>query len=238
MRKASVVAAIMAASIGLTYVGECRHAMQATEASPPSAGGHQPSTRSAPSTQAMPSARSETATARGANVPNAANAANLANVPGGAPNAATTPSGLPSVMSEAWGDGKFAGFTREELADMAGRCELRWQLPRTPDERYVTAVRALYVELTGDSDGAAKASLRALADTLRTEGDEDGAAVHQRLASRRAGDAVESTNSVSERYLQLQLDESERAKAAGAELGAKFTLSGCDPAKSLFRSTK
>ena len=48
--------------------------------------------------------------------------------------------------------------------------------------------------------------------------------MHQRLAARRAGDAVESTNSVSERYLQLQLDESERANAAGAELGAKFTL--------------
>ena len=154
------------------------------------------------------------------------------------PNAATTPSGLPSVMSEAWGDGKFAGFTREELADMAGRCELRWQLPRTPDERYVTAVRALYVELTGDADGAAKASLRALADTLRTEGDEDGAAVHQRLAARRAGDVVELSNSVSERYLQLQLDESERAKAAGVEPGARFTLSGCDPGKALFRSTK
>jgi hypothetical protein len=179
----------------------------------------------------VPSARA--ATANDANVPNAANAANG---PNAAANAATTPSGLPSVMSEGWGDGKFAGFTREELADMAGRCELRWQLPRTPDERYVAAVRALYVELTGDSDG--KPSLRAMADTLRVEGDEDGAAIHQRLAARRTGDAVELSNSVSERYLQLQLDESERARTAGVEPGARFTLSGCDPAKSLFRSTK
>ena len=123
---------------------------------------------------------------------------------------------------------------------MAGRCELRWALPRTPDDRYVAAVRALYVELTGDGDGdgAARQSLRAMSETLRTEGDEDDGAVPRRLAARRAGDAVELSNSVSERFLQLQLDESERAHGAGTEPGAKFTLSGCEPAKALFRSTR
>jgi hypothetical protein len=142
------------------------------------------------------------------------------------------------VTSEEWTGGKFADFSPGEAADMAARCELRWQLPRVADDRYVAAVRALYVELTGDKDGAAGQSLRALADTLRVDSDDDAVAVHRRLAVRRAGEAVEASGSVYERYLQLQLDESERAHREGTELGARFTLTGCEASRALFRSSR
>jgi hypothetical protein len=156
---------------------------------------------------------------------------------GSAGQAAPAPS-LPSVTSAEWASGKFAGFTLAEAAEMAARCELRWQLPRVADDKYVAAVRALYVELTGDNDGAARLSLRALGDTLRVDSDDDAVAVHQRLAARRAGEAVEPSGSVYERYLQLQLDESERAHRDGSEPGAKLTLSGCDAGSALFRSSR
>ena len=119
---------------------------------------------------------------------------------------------------------------------MAGRCELRWRLPRVADEKYQAAVWGLYRELTGDEGNGV--SLRGMSDAIRVEGDEDGMAVQKRLAARRAGDEVEMSGSVSERFLQLQLDESERANAAGVEGGAKYTLTGCDPGKALFRSTR
>ncbi|MGZ3441869.1 MAG: hypothetical protein ACXVDD_20255 [Polyangia bacterium] len=118
---------------------------------------------------------------------------------------------------------------------MAWRCELRWQLPRVAKEEYVAAVRALYVELTGD-DG--RVPLRAMADALRVDSDDDPIAVHKRLAERRAGARVEGSGSVYERFLQLQLDESERAARDGDEPGAKLTLTGCDAEHALFRSTR
>ncbi len=121
---------------------------------------------------------------------------------------------------------------------MATRCELRWQLPRVPDDAYAAAVRSLYVELTGDSDGAARLPLRVLADALRAEPDDDPIATHRRLAARRAGDSASPSGSVYERYLQLQLDAAERAHAAGLDDGPRFTFTGCDPAHALFRSER
>ena len=118
------------------------------------------------------------------------------------------------MTSDDWSSGKFAGFSRDELADMATRCELRWQLPRTPTDRYQAAVRALYVELTGDDRAP---SLRVIDDTLRAESDDDALAVHKRLADRRAGAAVEgaaastsatsSSSSTSQTALQRDGDE-------------------------------
>jgi hypothetical protein len=142
------------------------------------------------------------------------------------------------VLSATWGDGKFAGFHPDELADMATRCELRWQLPRTLDDRYLTAVRSLYTELTGDPAEAAHATPRAMSDALRVDADDDATDVHRRLAVRRAGQRVDSSGSVYERYLQLQLDESERAHRDGVPAGPKFTMTGCDRETSMFRSTR
>jgi len=151
------------------------------------------------------------------------------------PAATATPTvtALPPPTSDQWSSGKFAGFSSDELADMATRCELRWQLPRTPTDRYQAAVRALYVELTGDDSGP---SLRIMDDTLRVQSDDDALPVHKRLADRRAGAAVEPSGSVYERYLQLQLDESERAQRDGDEPGPKFTMTGCDSGSAIFRS--
>jgi hypothetical protein len=149
----------------------------------------------------------------------------------GAPDPAA--GGLPPVTSDAWGAGKFGDFSREELEEMAARCELRWQMPRAPSDRYQAAVRALYVELTGDD---AERSLRIMDDTLRVESDERAIDAHKRLAERRAGGEVAASGSVYERYLQLQLDEAERARRDGDELGPKYTMTGCDPDHALFRS--
>jgi hypothetical protein len=158
--------------------------------------------------------------------------------PAAAPTSATPPAratatALPPVTSDDWSRGKFVDFTPDELADMATRCELRWQLPRTPSDRYQAAVRALYVELTGDES---ERSLRILDDTLRVGSDDDALPVHKRLADRRAGAAVEPGGSVYERYLQLQLDESERGQRDGDEPGPKLTMTGCDSGSALFRS--
>jgi hypothetical protein len=152
--------------------------------------------------------------------------------------AATTPSGLPTVMSSHWADGKFTNFSPDQLADMASRCELRWQLPSTPDDKYVASMRALYAELTGDPNSAAQASLRSMTDALRIDADDDAAEVHRRLSAQRAGDPVTLSGSIYERYLQLQLSESESAQSDGVPLGPKFTLTGCDPGTAMFRSTR
>lgn len=141
---------------------------------------------------------------------------------------------LPGVMSDEWTTGKFAEFSRAEAEGMIGRCELRWQMPRVADEKYVEAVRALYVELTGE-DGK---TLREMADALRVGSDDDPIAVHRRLAEKRAGRSGQAGGSIYERYLQLQLDESERAQRDGVELGAKHTVTGCDAESALFRSTR
>lgn len=173
---------------------------------------------------------------------------------------------LPSIASEKWAEGKFADFTEEELADMAGRCELRWQMPpffraaqpsfgagyeralAAARQRYVTALRQLYVEATGDADGAAHLSARLLADALRQRDDSAAAA---QLANARTGDPVTLDGSPYERLLQLQLgagddfehalDEEvgpERAHALRLGAGPKFTLTGCDPQHALFRSQR
>jgi hypothetical protein len=113
---------------------------------------------------------------------------------------------LPPVTSADWERGKFADFTKDELADMARRCELRWQVPRASIEKY-------------------------RADTIRTNPDDDPAATHRRLARLRAGEHVELSGSRYERWLIAQLDESEHAHD-----GPKFTLTGCDSAHALFRS--
>jgi len=253
MRKRSVVAAIMAAAIGLSYCEGWRHAtskaheavathqVSAPPASADAAGARAANVaRAAELARAIAigdAARASAAQASGAQASGArASVAAVETVAGD--TGSGKGSGVPSVFGQHWADGKFAAFSPEELAEMATRCELRWQLPRTPDARYVTALRALYVELTGDPNGAAAQDAGALADFLRRHGDEDAGAAQARLASARAGDAVAHTGSVYERFLQLQLDESERAHADGAEGGAKFTLSGCDPASSVFRSTR
>jgi hypothetical protein len=141
---------------------------------------------------------------------------------------------LPGVMSDEWASGKFAEFSRAQAEEMVGRCELRWQMPRVADEKYVASVRALYVELTGE-DGK---SLREMTDAIRIGSDDDPIAVHRRLAEKRAGRGGEVGGSIYERYLQLQLDESERAQREGVELGAKYTVTGCDAERALFRSTR
>jgi hypothetical protein len=117
---------------------------------------------------------------------------------------------------------------------MVVRCELRWQMPRVASEKYGAAVRALYVELTGDEG---RVSLAAMAEALRIGGDDEPVAVHRRLAERRVGGG-EGGGGVYERFMQLQLDESERAAREGDELGAKFTLSGCEAEHALYRSTR
>jgi hypothetical protein len=142
---------------------------------------------------------------------------------------------LAGVTSEKWAQGKFAGFTRGEAEEMVGRCELRWQMPRVASEKYAAAVRALYAELTGDE---ARVSLGAMAEALRIGSDDEPVAVHRRLAEKRAGARADEGGGVYERFLQLQLDESERAAREGDELGAKLTLSGCDAERALYRSTR
>jgi hypothetical protein len=142
------------------------------------------------------------------------------------------------VLSPTWADGKFADFHPDELADMATRCELRWQLPRTLDDRYAAAVRSLYTELTGDPAEATHATVRTMTDALRVDADDDATDVHRRLAARRAGRPADASGSVYERYLQLQLDESERASRDGVPSGPRFTVTGCDRERALFRSTR
>jgi hypothetical protein len=130
---------------------------------------------------------------------------------------------LPPTSAD-WARGKFADFTPEELADMVGRCELRWQLPPFDDDgrsslgadydhalmaerdRYVAQLRALYVEQTGDRVLAERMDLRMLADALRRGSGDDATEVHLRLARARAGDEVTPRGSPYERFLQLQLD--------------------------------
>ncbi len=246
MRRARLVAALMAVTVGIPYCLRMHLAVKAAATAPAPA-----STVPRPMTKppglgfgAASAWRSTVVTAPGAapvsvsaSAPGRDRSAASSAAPTSEPGAPTLAT-LPAVTSAEWASGKFADFSPEELADMVGRCELRWQLPRVPDERYVGAVRALYGELTGDSEGAAGMSLRALGDAIRIDSDDDAIAVHRRLAARRAGDVVDGTGSVYERYLQLQLDESERAHQAGVELGAKLTLTGCDPGSALFRSTR
>ena len=261
MRRKSVVAAILAAAIGLSYWQGWRRATMVAR--------HEAATESAPSASTNEAVRAATA-ARAAELARAiaigdAAAASAARANAGPRTSAVAgakatgadeegsgvatetvsgdtgsggASGVPSVFGERWADGKFAGFSAEELAEMAARCELRWQLPRVPDARYVAALRALYVELTGDVDGAAAQDAGAMAELLRRNSDEDAGAAQRRLAAARAGDAVTPSGSIYERFLQLQLDESERAHRDGVEGGAKFTLSGCDPGSAIFRSTR
>lgn len=150
---------------------------------------------------------------------------------GGEPSTLPT---LPPVGSAEWSKGKFTDFTPEELADMAGRCELRWQLPpffaTTPPsfgpdydralaaarDRYVAALRALYAEATGDADAAAHLPPRELADAIRRASDGSGLEIQRRLSAARAGDPVALDDSIDERYLELQLstgDDFERTLA-------------------------
>lgn len=115
---------------------------------------------------------------------------------------------LPPVTSADWERGKFRDFTRDEWAEMATRCELRWQLPR-------------------------ETSQRTIADPIRVHPDDDRAATHRRLARFHAGERVALSGSRYERWLEAQLDE-----AARTPDGAKFTMTGCDPKLALFRSQR
>ena len=214
----------------------------------------------------------------GASQPSEATGASLA------PSQAPLPS-LPPPTSEHWAEGKFSGFTSDELRNQASRCELRWQLPpfgsspqllsheaasqlglsdpelagynrvlASENDRYLSQVRALYAEATGDDKGAQSLDLRQLTDGLRnTAGDAaDAVAVHRGLAEERANpSAARSDRSVYERFLQLQLAVGDRFEHAlsdevGARLGKelreqagpRFTATGCDPKQSLYRSER
>ena len=223
MRKMRWIAAALAAIVLIPYCLQLRHARSGNETAAtttrgPTAerGGPAPNATSANLTS--PSLTRPSMTRPNLTTPPTATTSAAATA---APASATAPTrapatALPPVTSDDWSRGKFAGFSSDELADMATRCELRWQLPRTPTDRYQAAVRALYVELTGDDS---QPSLRIMDDTLRVQSDDDALPVHKRLADRRAGAAVEPSGSVYERYLQLQLDESERAQQDGDEPG-------------------
>jgi hypothetical protein len=233
MRKMRWVAAALAAIVLIPYCLQLRHA-------PTRAAGDAKTPATSNDGESAATATRGGTAERGAPVPTATRPnPTKPPTPSAAPAAPRTSalppatSALPPVTSDDWSRGKFADFTPDELADMATRCELRWQLPRTPSDRYQAAVRALYVELTGDES---EHSLRIIDDTLRVQSDDDALSVHKRLAERRAGANVEPGGSVYERYLQLQLDESERGQRDGDEPGPKLTMTGCDSGSAIFRS--
>jgi hypothetical protein len=188
-----------------------------------------------------------------------------ATAPGPAPVAGDR--ALPSVYDPDWSQGKFAHFSAGELATMAQRCELRWQLPpfnaagpspngadydrvlATAREKYRAALTALYREAGGAS--AEALPLRALEDGVRGLEVADPIAVHRRLADERASSAATAEGTIYERFLRLQLSAGDDFEAALAEAvgaaqaqawresaGPKLTVTGCDPDHALFRSTR
>jgi hypothetical protein len=268
MRRLRWGAAVLAAAIVIPYCTQLHQARQLRPDSEMKAA-HSRSTVASPDVGAMSTNSTPVTATRLTATPNTATHA-AGSAPGDGEGRSTLPT-LPPPTSDDWTHGKFADFTRDELADMTARCELRWQLPpfgtdgsgegdaydrvlAAERDRYAAAVRALYVELTGDADGAARMSLRALADAIRADSDDDAIATiatHRRLAERRAGDEVPASGSVYERYLALQLDAGDaferalaaevgRARAHELRLaaGPKFTLTGCDPEHTLFRSQR
>jgi hypothetical protein len=160
---------------------------------------------------------------------------------GGTHDAATASATLPPVSSADWSKGKFDGFTRDELRELANRCELRWRLPpfgssslpafANADEgalyadalsktqaQYESALHALHKELIGD-DGPS--DLRSLRDALRAHPDAEPVGVHRAVAQALA-DGQSPPDGNYARYLHEEMsagDEFQRAltETLGAE---------------------
>jgi hypothetical protein len=169
---------------------------------------------------------------------------------------------------------KMSGFTPEEWAEMADRCEIRYELPpmriammqsvppkmaeevglsqedanralaamKGVVEQHLKDLRALYVEATGDAEGADSLDPQALATEILEKAG-GGSEARRRVALERAGQLQPPADggSVAERYFRLvlrtgDLVESELTKVVGPERakelhskmsGNRSIMSGC-----------